>query len=93
MIVFDTGALIAVERRKQRMLDVWKAAMRARVPILVPGAVISEWWRGPVLGTFFRLFLCIVFAQVRSRLFISSADSRELAVPKRLAYLEEDAPE
>jgi len=46
VIVFDTGALIAVERRKQRMLDVWKAAMRARVPILVPGAVISEWWRG-----------------------------------------------
>lgn len=46
MIVFDTGALIAVERRKQRMLDVWKTATRARVPILVPGAVISEWWRG-----------------------------------------------
>jgi predicted nucleic acid-binding protein len=46
VIVFDTGALIAVERRKQRMLDLWRTARRAGRPILVPGAVISEWWRG-----------------------------------------------
>jgi predicted nucleic acid-binding protein len=46
MIVFDTGALIALERRKQRMLEVWASARYAKRPMLVPGAVITEWWRG-----------------------------------------------
>lgn len=46
MIVFDTGALIAVERRKRRMLDLWRTARLAARPILVPGAVVTEWWRG-----------------------------------------------
>ena len=46
MIVFDTGALIALERRKQRILSIWRTARSAERPILVPGAVISEWWRG-----------------------------------------------
>lgn len=46
MIVFDTGALIALERRKQRMLEVWAAARAAGRPILVPGVVVAEWWRG-----------------------------------------------
>jgi len=46
VIVFDTGALIAIERRKQRMLDVWASARAVRRPVLVPGAVIAEWWRG-----------------------------------------------
>lgn len=46
-----------------------------------------------MLGTFFRIFLCIVFAQVKARLFISSADARKLAVLKRPVYLQEDAPE
>lgn len=46
VIVFDTGALIALERRKQRMLEVWAAARAARRPVLVPGVVVAEWWRG-----------------------------------------------
>lgn len=46
MIVFDTGALIALERRRQRILEVWRTARFARRPVLVPGAVIAEWWRG-----------------------------------------------
>jgi predicted nucleic acid-binding protein len=46
VIVFDTGALIALERRKQRMVDLWRTARRAGKPVLVPGAVIAEWWRG-----------------------------------------------
>jgi predicted nucleic acid-binding protein len=46
VIVFDTGALIALERRRQRMLLVWSAAIRAKRDILVPGVVIAEWWRG-----------------------------------------------
>lgn len=46
MIVFDTGALVALERRKQRALQIWKTAQRDRLPIFVPGDVIVEWWRG-----------------------------------------------
>lgn len=46
MIVFDTGALIALEKRRQRMLEVWAVARRARRPILAPGDVVAEWWRG-----------------------------------------------
>jgi predicted nucleic acid-binding protein len=45
MIVFDTGALIALERRKQRALQIWDTARRDRIEIYVPGAVIAEWWR------------------------------------------------
>jgi predicted nucleic acid-binding protein len=46
VIVFDTGALIALEKRKQRILEVWASALGAKRPILVSGAVIAEWWRG-----------------------------------------------
>lgn len=45
-VTLDTGALIALERRRPRM---WKVLQRARelgvVPI-VPADVIAEWWRG-----------------------------------------------
>lgn len=46
MIVFDTGALIALERRKQRMLEVWAAARALYKPIIAPAVVVGEWWRG-----------------------------------------------
>jgi predicted nucleic acid-binding protein len=46
VIVLDTGALIALERRKRRMLEVWASARLAARPVLVPGAVVAEWWRG-----------------------------------------------
>jgi predicted nucleic acid-binding protein len=46
MIVFDTGALVALERRKQRALRIWATARRDQIEIAVPGAVIVEWWRG-----------------------------------------------
>lgn len=46
MIVFDTGALIALERRKQRAVQVWATARRDETEIFVPGAVVAEWWRG-----------------------------------------------
>ena len=45
MIVFDTGALVALERRKQRALRIWTMAKRDEIEIFVPGAVIAEWWR------------------------------------------------
>jgi predicted nucleic acid-binding protein len=44
-IVFDTGALIALERRRHRMLAVFRQAREARIPIVVPTPVIAEWWR------------------------------------------------
>jgi hypothetical protein len=45
-VTLDTGALIALERRRLRM---WKVTHRARslgvVPV-VPADVVAEWWRG-----------------------------------------------
>jgi predicted nucleic acid-binding protein len=45
-VTLDTGALVALERRRQRM---WKVLHRAReigvVPV-VPADVVAEWWRG-----------------------------------------------
>jgi predicted nucleic acid-binding protein len=45
-ITFDTGALIALERNRQRAVEVRQAALRAGLRITVPAAVIAEWWRG-----------------------------------------------
>ena len=45
-ITFDTGALIALERAKQRIVQVRQAALRAGLRINVPAAVVTEWWRG-----------------------------------------------
>ena len=39
---FDTGALIALERRKERARKFVEVASR----ITVPSVVIAEWWRG-----------------------------------------------
>jgi predicted nucleic acid-binding protein len=50
MIVFDTGALIALERRKQRAVQIWTMARRDQMEIFVPGAVIAEWWRSRPRG-------------------------------------------
>lgn len=43
---FDTGALLALERRRQRMVAVVKTARADGIPIVVPGVCIAEWWRG-----------------------------------------------
>jgi hypothetical protein len=45
-LTFDTGALIALERRTQRVWEVYRTALRDAVPITVPVAVVIEWWRG-----------------------------------------------
>jgi hypothetical protein len=45
-VTLDTGALIALERRRPRM---WKVLHRARglgVVSVVPADVVAEWWRG-----------------------------------------------
>jgi predicted nucleic acid-binding protein len=45
-LTFDTGALIALERRTQRIWEIYRTAMIDAVPITVPVAVVVEWWRG-----------------------------------------------
>ena len=45
-LTFDTGALIALERRHQRIARVYRAAVSDRLPVTVPAVVIAEWWRG-----------------------------------------------
>lgn len=45
-ITFDTGALIALERRRQRIRAVLERALARDQPITVPADVITEWWRG-----------------------------------------------
>jgi predicted nucleic acid-binding protein len=38
--------LIALERRSQRAWNVYREAMRRKVPLTVPTVVLVEWWRG-----------------------------------------------
>ena len=45
-ITFDTGALIALERRSLRARKILERAMELKVRITVPAVVITEWWRG-----------------------------------------------
>jgi predicted nucleic acid-binding protein len=45
-ITFDTGALIALERRRQRMREIVERALVTDQTITVPTAVVGEWWRG-----------------------------------------------
>ena len=45
-LTFDTGALIALERKRHRMRKVVDVATRDGVEITVPVGVIAEWWRG-----------------------------------------------
>ena len=45
-ITFDTGALIALERRSARARKILERATELRIRIAVPSVVITEWWRG-----------------------------------------------
>jgi PIN domain len=45
-LTFDTGALMALERRHQRIARVYRVAVSTGVPITVPAVVVAEWWRG-----------------------------------------------
>jgi hypothetical protein len=46
VFTFDTGALLALERRKQRMLAIFKTARVDRIAMVVPSMCVAEWWRG-----------------------------------------------
>ena len=45
-VTFDTGILVALERRKQSAWEVYRRVRERKAPITVPAAVIGEWWRG-----------------------------------------------
>jgi hypothetical protein len=45
-LTFDTGALIALERRRQRIARVFTTAVIDGWIVTVPSVVIGEWWRG-----------------------------------------------
>jgi predicted nucleic acid-binding protein len=45
-ITLDTGALIGLERRHARIVSVIRYARKHERAIVVPAAVITEWWRG-----------------------------------------------
>jgi hypothetical protein len=43
---FDTGMLIALERRKRRAWEAFRAITRRGLLPVVPAVVYVEWWRG-----------------------------------------------
>ena len=43
---FDTGMLIALERRKRRATETLQAIVRRGSLPVVPAVVYAEWWRG-----------------------------------------------
>ncbi len=45
-LTLDTGALIALERRRQRMALVYATAVADGLVVTVPAVVVAEWWRG-----------------------------------------------
>jgi predicted nucleic acid-binding protein len=45
-ITFDTGALIALERRKERALTVYTHAKDRGLVVATPNVTVAEWWRG-----------------------------------------------
>lgn len=45
-LTLDTGALVALERRAERVLALVAVARTKGQPIMVPAPVVVEWWRG-----------------------------------------------
>ena len=45
-ITFDTGALIALERRKERAVKVYTHARDRGLVVATPSVTVAEWWRG-----------------------------------------------
>ncbi|MBS2015916.1 MAG: hypothetical protein JST00_23715 [Deltaproteobacteria bacterium] len=43
---FDTGMLVALERRKARATEAMRAIVRRGLLPVVPAVVYAEWWRG-----------------------------------------------
>jgi predicted nucleic acid-binding protein len=45
-VTFDTGVLIALERRHAGALALLRACRLSRASITIPSTVVAEWWRG-----------------------------------------------
>lgn len=45
-VTFDTGMLVALERRRQRAWNIYRRAHERNAPITVPAPVMGAWWRG-----------------------------------------------
>ena len=45
-VTFDTGMLIALERRHAGALALLRACRLSRAAITIPATVVAEWWRG-----------------------------------------------
>lgn len=45
-ITFDTGVLIALERRKSAAWNLLRSAERREIRAVVPQPILIEWWRG-----------------------------------------------
>jgi hypothetical protein len=45
-VTLDAGALIALERRRQRIGAVYLAAKSMGVIVTAPAVAVAEWWRG-----------------------------------------------
>ena len=45
-VTFDTGVLIALERRHAGALALLRACRLSRASITIPATVVAEWWRG-----------------------------------------------
>ncbi len=45
-ITFDTGALVALERRKSRAMKVYTHARDRGLVVATPNVTLAEWWRG-----------------------------------------------
>jgi predicted nucleic acid-binding protein len=45
-ITFDTGALIALERRKERAMRIYTHARDRGLIVAAPNVTLAEWWRG-----------------------------------------------
>jgi predicted nucleic acid-binding protein len=42
---FDTGMLIALERRKQRSWQIYRRLLERKARVTIPAPVLGEWWR------------------------------------------------
>ena len=45
-VTFDTGALIGLERRTERMKAIVARIADRQLPVTIPAVVIAEWYRG-----------------------------------------------
>jgi hypothetical protein len=43
---FDTGMLVALERRKKRAWDLYRRLRERGARLTIPTPVLGEWWRG-----------------------------------------------